>query len=749
MNQTQWTHLPPYDSGASPALCIDEGALLLVAVTPAGEVVFTRSTSPGTGWEPWMSVVATGALKAAPGTAPLLVTVGGAVYLLCRGMDDNLHVARHLKRSNWEPWRSVTAGAGVTGAFSAAVTTQGSPQVHLVHSAPGPRVDYLVLDSSWRAAAPTLRWPDTAVDAQVATDGGAEVALALRTPDDRMVVHARTTPDPGWRLVGERPRCLSLSNGVHFANAFHFAYVHDVTVDDISGSTRRRLAHARFRDHEDDDADYAVIYDYQEHVRPPATLTTYRNKLVATFIGDGLAVRAAYWDTADPRTPWIDLGAVAGGRTTNPPAVVAFDFRAGLSAPDLLRPNYGNDLFSAVTGGTVGGLWVVNLSRAFFGNRLAGLNLGVDWCMNYSGSRTMQQCTPPDPPVPAVTDLAVYSETGIGSMTYPDWLIREGVQRTLDHLGWGRPYFTWIHGQVFQNGSAAYYGPEINVNHLSRHLAWVHEMGHRLVSSAGIWSSGQGPSNPPLLGAILPAAATAAANTLFDTATDRAGTCHGDRDALGRCRGFDGTVGPDEITGTQHALIYVMESYVRDGDLLRERAYDDLRAGDDLLLRKYEWIRDHLFHGAEFSALAAPLVVVALVNKHSGKALDVVGRDIEDHALVQQYAAHGGDNQRWALIPDGAGHYHLTAMHSGKCLDVASASAKDGATVQLYSRHEGANQKWSLVPDGSGHVEIVAEHSHKCLDVTGWGVSDGVRVQQYTRHGGDNQKWSVRHLARF
>jgi hypothetical protein len=747
LNQVQWTHLPPHDSGAPPALSIAAAALLLVAVTRRGEVVFTRSTSLGSGWDTWAPVVAGGAFRAAPDTPPRLITAGGVVYLLCRGMDDNLHVSRHLGGS-WEPWRAVTVEGEVTGTFSAAVTTQGSTRIHIVHSATGPCVDYLVFDASWSAAAPTSRWPQPAIDAQIASDDRCEVALGLRTPDNRMLVYMQTTSNPGWRLVAERHRCLCLSNGVHFANAFHFAYVHDILVDDISGSTRRSLAHSRFRDHEDDDGNYTVVYDYTESVSPQATLTTYRNKLVATFIGDAFAVRAAYWDSADSATPWVSLGTIAGGRTTNPPAVVAFDFAA--SVTDKLRPNYGEDLFSAVTGATAGGLWAINLSRAFFGNRLADLDLGTDWCMNYTGTRTMTQCDPLPSPTPRVTDLAVYSETGYGSMTYPDWFIRGGVRRTLDHLGWNRPYFTWVHGQVFLHRSAAFYGPELNVNHLSSYLDWFHEMAHRLVSSAGIWNSVNRarPDNPPLLNTLIPAAVIQTANTLFDTDTDPGLTCRGDRDETGRCRGFDGLYGRDEIGGTQHALIYLMQSYLLDGDRLRERLYDDLRAGNDLLLRKYRWIRDYIFRGAEFRRHSEPLIVVSLINKHSGKALDVVNWNLQERAQVQQYAAHGGENQRWALLPDGSGHYHLAAMHSGMCLDVASASKENGAAIQLYTRHQGTNQKWSLVPDGNGYVEIVAAHSNKCLDVVNWGTSDRVRVQQYLRQGADNQKWSLKHVTR-
>lgn len=348
--------------------------------------------------------------------------------------------------------------------------------------------------------------------------------------------------------------------------------------------------------------------------------------------------------------------------------------------------------------------------------------------------------------LPVVAELPVFSEVGYGTMAFPDWLVRAVIARTQAHHHDPGPYVTWIHPQPFLNGDRGWLGPHINLNHLGEHIDWCHEMAHRTLTTVGIWNAGADHANPNLMDDLIPPAVTADANALFREGTGTK-TCPSGAAASGRCRGFC-TNDPYE-RDTQHSFIYVLEAYLLDGDGLRDLIWDDLRAGSDLLQRKYDWVRRHVFGGAEFRRSAAPLVLVALTNLHSGKALDVAGRDLGDHAGLQQYSPHGGDNQRWTLQTDQEGRVQLTARHSGKCLDVADSSREDGARVQLFTCHRGANQLWRLVPDGHGAVEIVAEHSGKCLEVAGWSTADRAVVQQYRRHGGANQKWRVDVVSPF
>jgi hypothetical protein len=142
-----------------------------------------------------------------------------------------------------------------------------------------------------------------------------------------------------------------------------------------------------------------------------------------------------------------------------------------------------------------------------------------------------------------------------------------------------------------------------------------------------------------------------------------------------------------------------------------------------------------------------------IVNRQTGKCLDVVGGSNADGANVQQFHMHGGGNQRWLLKPLGVApalpvslmpwpYYAIIADHSGKCLDVVDGSTADQANVQQYNPHYGANQSWILVPSGDDFV-IVNLHSGKCLDVAGASSADGANVQQFRYHGGLNQRWRL------
>jgi hypothetical protein len=77
---------------------------------------------------------------------------------------------------------------------------------------------------------------------------------------------------------------------------------------------------------------------------------------------------------------------------------------------------------------------------------------------------------------------------------------------------------------------------------------------------------------------------------------------------MGRCRGFTGHAGNYDAGSRQHSFIYAAYYYFSDGDQLRLWAQQDLSVGDDLLKRKYDWIRQYIFRGVEFKRDNEPLV---------------------------------------------------------------------------------------------------------------------------------------------
>jgi poly(3-hydroxybutyrate) depolymerase len=136
-----------------------------------------------------------------------------------------------------------------------------------------------------------------------------------------------------------------------------------------------------------------------------------------------------------------------------------------------------------------------------------------------------------------------------------------------------------------------------------------------------------------------------------------------------------------------------------------------------------------------------------LVNRNSGKALDVSGASTADGARVAQWTRTDGANQQWQFVDSGGGFFRLKARHSGKVLDVAGASAADGAAIQQWADHNGTNQQFRLADSDAGHVRLINRGSGKAMEVQGGSTADGGNVVQYTDWGGANQQWQLVKLS--
>ncbi|UCM86559.1 non-reducing end alpha-L-arabinofuranosidase family hydrolase [Streptomyces marincola] len=132
-----------------------------------------------------------------------------------------------------------------------------------------------------------------------------------------------------------------------------------------------------------------------------------------------------------------------------------------------------------------------------------------------------------------------------------------------------------------------------------------------------------------------------------------------------------------------------------------------------------------------------------LVNRNSGKALDVYNLATNDGARITQWSRNDQAQQRWQFVDSGGGHYRLRSGHSGKVLDVHNWSTADGASVVQWSDHNTANQQFRLSEQGDGYVRLINRHSGKALEVQGAATTDGANIVQYTDWGGANQQWRL------
>jgi hypothetical protein len=135
-----------------------------------------------------------------------------------------------------------------------------------------------------------------------------------------------------------------------------------------------------------------------------------------------------------------------------------------------------------------------------------------------------------------------------------------------------------------------------------------------------------------------------------------------------------------------------------------------------------------------------------LVNRNSGKTLDVVGQATADGSAVDQWSGNGGANQQWAVRPAGDGYYEVVGVQSGKALQAPGGNPVSGTQLDIRGGRLGAAGQWRIVPSGDGYVTLENRATGMLADVEGQSTADGARVIEWPPNGGANQQWRLARL---
>ncbi|WP_103501500.1 MULTISPECIES: non-reducing end alpha-L-arabinofuranosidase family hydrolase [unclassified Streptomyces] len=151
------------------------------------------------------------------------------------------------------------------------------------------------------------------------------------------------------------------------------------------------------------------------------------------------------------------------------------------------------------------------------------------------------------------------------------------------------------------------------------------------------------------------------------------------------------------------------------------------------------------FLGAQPAGAATvdPDASYVLVNRNSGKALDVHNRATNDGARITQWTRNDQSQQQWRFVDSGNGYYRIESRHSGKVLDVHNWSTANGGSIVQWTDQNATNQQWRLADSPDGHVRLISRHSNKALEVQGGSTADNANVVQYDDWGGTNQQWRL------
>lgn len=138
-----------------------------------------------------------------------------------------------------------------------------------------------------------------------------------------------------------------------------------------------------------------------------------------------------------------------------------------------------------------------------------------------------------------------------------------------------------------------------------------------------------------------------------------------------------------------------------------------------------------------------------LVNRNSGKVMEVADAGKNEGAVIQQGSYAGKTNQQWDVTPldsrNGGdySYYTIKAVHSGMPAEVANFSYDDGGPVQQWSDTKVPTQNWFLEYAGDNCFYVRNRWNAMCLDVADKSAAGGARLVQSALTDARHQQWRL------
>ncbi|MBE4740712.1 MULTISPECIES: family 43 glycosylhydrolase [Streptomyces] len=132
-----------------------------------------------------------------------------------------------------------------------------------------------------------------------------------------------------------------------------------------------------------------------------------------------------------------------------------------------------------------------------------------------------------------------------------------------------------------------------------------------------------------------------------------------------------------------------------------------------------------------------------IVNRNSGKCLDVTGGGTADGTNIAQWTCNGGANQKWRIEDRADDTSRLVNVATGKVADVTDCASADGADIRQWSWLNNNCQKFRMVYLGGDYVRIVNAATGKVMDVADCGTANGTDVRQWSWLNNNCQQWRL------
>ena len=141
-----------------------------------------------------------------------------------------------------------------------------------------------------------------------------------------------------------------------------------------------------------------------------------------------------------------------------------------------------------------------------------------------------------------------------------------------------------------------------------------------------------------------------------------------------------------------------------------------------------------------------PTKCYKIVNKTTGKVLDVEASNTANFARIFQWTLHGGPNQQWQLTKLANGLYEIKSRVSNKLLDIVGTGGNcaNGVATEQYIDDNTTSQEWNLIQQTDGSYKLKnGTCNTKTLRVENGSTLNGAKVELWDDTGAEYFKWFI------
>jgi Ricin-type beta-trefoil lectin domain-like len=132
------------------------------------------------------------------------------------------------------------------------------------------------------------------------------------------------------------------------------------------------------------------------------------------------------------------------------------------------------------------------------------------------------------------------------------------------------------------------------------------------------------------------------------------------------------------------------------------------------------------------AAMSAPnrLTYNLIVNRETGRCLDVPAGTMDSRTQVEQFLMNGGDNQMWRIEPVIGTSVRIVNRRAALCLEIPFGTSEAGTPVEQFPINSGSNQGWQLIPVGDHWYRIENDYTGLCLEVPKGSLERRTKIEQ-------------------